>query len=155
MSLVIRRSNLLPTAASIRLMHYLTWFALFVALGCGQDVSPPLTNTTRATIAEAEPNDLEPTPMSEQWPFTDADNTAVITLDRIMNSSQPILYVVHSEPGDWQFLDGGDVTEADAAVVSLKNIADHDPSVKSLADLPSGWAAKRTTVGQAWQRFQQ
>jgi len=39
-------------------------------------------------------------------------------------------------------------------MVSLKNIANHDPSVKSLADLTSGWTAERTAVGQEWQRFQ-
>jgi hypothetical protein len=92
--------------------------------------------------------------VTDQWPFDDAENTAVITLKRIVNGSQPILYVVHDEDGDWQFLDGGDVSEEDAAIVSLKNIANHDPSVKSLADLPGGWAAERTGVSQQWQRFQ-
>ena len=92
--------------------------------------------------------------MSDKWPFDDAENTAVITLTRIVDGSQPILYVVHDEDGDWQFLDGSDVSEEDASTVSLKNVATRDPSIKALADLPAGWAAERTHVGQEWQRFQ-
>ena len=92
--------------------------------------------------------------MADEWPFQDAENTAVITLTRIIDGSQPILYVVHDEDGDWQFLDGGDVSEEDAATVSLRNVCARDPSIKSLADLPVGWTAERATVDQEWQRFQ-
>lgn len=92
--------------------------------------------------------------MGDPWPFGDVENTAVITLTRIINGSRAILYVVHDEDGGWQFLDGDDVSEEDAATVSLKNVAIYDPSVKSLADLPCGWAAAREGVGQEWQRFQ-
>ena len=91
--------------------------------------------------------------MASDWPFQDAENTAVISLTRIISGSQPILYVVHDKDGDWQFLDGGDVSEEDAATVALRNIAKRDPSIKSLADLPIGWAAERTAVDQEWQRF--
>ncbi|WP_040770302.1 hypothetical protein [Novipirellula maiorica] len=92
--------------------------------------------------------------MSDQWPFGDPENTAAITLTRIMDGSQPILYVVHDEDGDWQFLDGGDVSEEDAATVSLKNISKRDPSIMSLADLPVGWAAERPAVDKEWERFE-
>ena len=92
--------------------------------------------------------------MADEWPFQDAENTAVISLIRIVDGSQPILYVVHDEDGDWQFLDGGDVSEEDAAMVSLRNVCERDPSIKLLADLPVGWAAERATVEQEWERFQ-
>lgn len=92
--------------------------------------------------------------MAKDWPFRETENTAVITLRRIIDKTNPILYVVHDEDGDWQFLDGGDVTEQDAATVSLKNVTELDPSVKSLADLPTGWAAERSSVGEEWKRFQ-
>jgi len=92
--------------------------------------------------------------MTRDWPFRDAPNTAVITLTRIWNGTSNILYVVHDEEGGWQFLDGGDVTEEDAATVSLKSIVDKDASIRSLADLPIGWAAERSAVGQTWERFQ-
>ncbi|NND99108.1 MAG: hypothetical protein HKN47_17460 [Pirellulaceae bacterium] len=92
--------------------------------------------------------------MVKEWPFEAAENTAVITLTRIIDGSRGILYVVHDDDGDWQFLDGGDVTEDDAATVSLKNVANLDPSILLLADLPIGWAAERIAVDKPWQRFQ-
>ncbi len=92
--------------------------------------------------------------MQSNWPFKDAENLAVIALTRITDGSKPILYVVHDEDGDWQFLDGGDVSEEDSAIVSLKRIVELDASIKTLADLPRGWAAERASVDKSWARFQ-
>ncbi|MBC8868871.1 MAG: hypothetical protein H8E44_05610 [Planctomycetes bacterium] len=92
--------------------------------------------------------------MKNDWPFEDVPNLAVITLTRITDGSNPILYVVHDEDGDWQFLDGGDVSEEDAEMASLKRVVELDPTIKELADLPSGWCAEREAVGKTWQRFQ-
>jgi hypothetical protein len=39
-------------------------------------------------------------------------------------------------------------------MVSLKSIAERDPSIRLLADLPTGWAAERAAVDQPWQRFE-
>ena len=88
------------------------------------------------------------------WSFKEPDSLAVTTLARILDGSKPILYVVHDEDGDWQFLDGDDVSEEDAKTVSLKRIVGLDPSVKSLADLPTGWAAERRSPDQPWARSQ-
>ena len=53
----------------------------------------------------------------------------------------------------WQFLDGRDNPDLkDAAVVSLKQIVQRDPSVGELADLPFGWCAWRTDAMSPWQR---
>lgn len=92
--------------------------------------------------------------MANHWSFQDAPNTAVISLTRITNGTRPVLYVIHDEDGDWQFLDGGDVSEEDGTVISLKSIVERDPSIVPLADLPLGWAAERSAVGQAWNRYQ-
>ena len=70
-----------------------------------------------------------------------------------MDGSKPILYVVHDEEGDWQFLDGGDVSEEDANLVSLESITELDPTVNALADLPTGWAAERAAADKSWERF--
>ena len=89
------------------------------------------------------------------WPFADAENVAVITIDRIVDGHQPILYVTHdAEDGGWQFLDGGHASEEDARVVSLRGIVERDPSIRELADLPAGWKAEREAVGKPWRRFQ-
>jgi hypothetical protein len=87
------------------------------------------------------------------WLFHDPQNVAVITLRQIIFGEKPILYVSHdADDGGWQFLDGGQVREEDAAVVSLANMVQHDASVQDLADLPLGWCAWRTDAGKGWQR---
>jgi len=88
------------------------------------------------------------------WPFPVVENTDVITLTRITNGSQPILYVVHDEDGDWKFLDGGDVLDDDAATIALKKVVELDPSIKTLADLPAGWAAESADIKKPWERSQ-
>lgn len=91
--------------------------------------------------------------MRPSWPFADVENTATITLKRIVNRTAPILLVSHdADDGGWQFLDGGEVTEDDASVVSLREILELDPTIKDVADLPLGWKAERTGVGKPWQR---
>lgn len=118
--------------------------------GCGVDDASPSRTAPFNAIGPKE----EETAMVSKWPFKDAENVAVITLTQIVNGSKPILYVVHDDEGDWQFLDGGDVSEKDAATVSLKQVADLDPSIKTLANLPLGWAAERDSVDKPWERFQ-
>ena len=91
--------------------------------------------------------------MQDDWPFNTLEDCAVITLVHILDGSMPILYVTHDEDdGGWQFLDGGNVTAANAMVVSRRRMADHDPTIKQLANLPVGWYAVRRAVGQPWER---
>ncbi|MGC8640860.1 MAG: class IV adenylate cyclase [Isosphaeraceae bacterium] len=87
------------------------------------------------------------------WAFSDPEETAVITLERILRGKSSILLVTHDrEDGGWQFLDGEHVFEDDGVAVGLGEIVQFDPSLEELADLPVGWYAWRTAVGQAWQR---
>src|SRR5262245_5966479 len=45
--------------------------------------------------------------MSTGWPFADPEDTAVITLDRILRGESTLRLVTHDEDdGSWQFLDG-------------------------------------------------
>jgi hypothetical protein len=91
--------------------------------------------------------------MTGSWPFEDPSNLAVITLKRILDAEQPIRYVSHDlDHGGWQFLDGGDVDNEDALVVGLGTIVRFDATVGELADLPLGWYAWRSAVGEPWQR---
>ncbi|MGD1944362.1 MAG: hypothetical protein ACFB0G_23950 [Leptolyngbyaceae cyanobacterium] len=91
--------------------------------------------------------------MENDWPFDSPENCAVITLAQIMEGSTPILYVTRDEDdGGWQFLDGGNVTEENAMVVSLRRIADYDPTIKQLANLPVGWYAVRSAIDKPWKR---
>ncbi|WP_158265276.1 DUF4262 domain-containing protein [Blastopirellula marina] len=86
------------------------------------------------------------------WPFAGAKNSAVFTTRQVLEENHPILYVAHDEDGDWQFLCGTTNEEADARVVSLKNIVDLFPTLAELADLPIGWYACRDSVDEPWQR---
>jgi len=92
--------------------------------------------------------------VSEEWPFDAPRNLAVVTLWRILRDGRPILYVSHDvDDGGWQFLDGEkvDVTK-DAMLVCLHTVAEHDPSVRELADLPLGWCATRSSPADKWRR---
>ena len=87
------------------------------------------------------------------WPFEDTENVATITVQQIVHGGQPILLVIHDdEDGAWQFLTGGEFKMENAMVVALKEIVVRDPSIKQLADLPTGWRAWRERKEQSWQR---
>jgi hypothetical protein len=64
----------------------------------------------------------------------------------------PIPLVVHNDGGDWQFLDGGPVSE-DAVVLHIHHVFDKHSDLRSLADLPEGWAAERDSVAGEWRRY--
>lgn len=88
------------------------------------------------------------------WPFDQPRNVAVITLKQVATRKAPILLVTHdaSDHG-WQFLNPNiAVIESNAAVVSLEQITKLDPSIIELADLPPGWSAHRTKIGDKWVR---
>ena len=77
--------------------------------------------------------------MVEDWPFDNPENLIVFTLKRIVNGESVILLVTHDEDdGGWQFLDGDEAAVEDASLVCLRTMADLDPSIVQLADLPLG-----------------
>lgn len=87
------------------------------------------------------------------WTFSDEPNLMVITTKNIINNKNSILSVWHdADDGMWQFLDGTDITEEDAMIVSLEHIVNIDSSVKEVSDLPLGWVAWREQKGFAWKR---
>ena len=93
--------------------------------------------------------------ITESWPFADPPNIAVIANRKVVLDGEWISYVSHDiDDGGWQFHCNhtGDLTEADAAVVSLQEILSLDAMVAKLADLPVGWHAWRDSKAAAWQR---
>jgi hypothetical protein len=88
-----------------------------------------------------------------EWPFDQPRNSASFSLRSIVFQGAPILYVSHdADDHGWQFLDGGDVTEADACLIALQEAVTLDRSVLELADLPPGWVAWRRSPSDPWQR---
>ena len=86
-----------------------------------------------------------------RWPFLYDPMSAVLSLKRVFFDGQPILYVCHDSDGGYQFLDGGDVSEEDAAVVALKEVLALDPTIAEIACLPPGWRAYRERVEDPWR----
>ena len=86
-----------------------------------------------------------------QWKFEDPQNTAVITTRRILSKKNGILEVWHdADDGMWQFLDGNEIHEGDAVIVSLKEIVTIESSVNLLSNLPLGGYAWRNTISEKW-----
>ena len=89
----------------------------------------------------------------DDWPFADPENVSTITVRQIVHDGHPILLVSpDGDDGMWQFLTDGPVEVAEAMVVSLREVYRIDPSIGELSDLPMGWWAERSGVGQPWRR---
>jgi len=76
---------------------------------------------------------------------------SVFTTTYILESKFPIIYIVHDDDDEWQFLGGQQVEEKHLMIVSLKNILDYDKSIESILDLPKGFEAYREDIGDKWQ----
>ena len=86
------------------------------------------------------------------WPFAVPEHTTVFLCPEVFSGALPILWVVHTHGGDWQFLCGGNHGEDGPRAVCFGCAAERDNSILTLADLPQGWGAERTGPGRAWAR---
>lgn len=88
-----------------------------------------------------------------KYGFNEKTNTMVITTKGILEKRKNILFISHDEDdGIWEFLDGVDVKEEDAAIVSIFEIVEIDPSINFISDLPMGWVAYRNDIESDWVR---
>ncbi|WP_444935368.1 hypothetical protein ACJJIW_12755 [Microbulbifer sp. JMSA004] len=88
-----------------------------------------------------------------KWPFDQAENVAAITTKQVVQSSLPILMVVHYEDDDsWAFTCGTTNKSEDLMIVGMGEIVNLDSTLYSIADLPPGWSAVRESVGSEWVR---
>jgi len=87
-----------------------------------------------------------------KWTFDQAENVACFTLRQIINEGAPILFVVHDEDDHgWQFLTGENVSLADAMIVSMREIVEHDRTLLEIGAMPPGHRASRSAVGEPWE----
>ena len=92
---------------------------------------------------------------ANNWPFADVPNTVCVTTTHVMHRKQPILFAFHdSEDGGWQFHADGPKSMRDCLLVCISTVYLHDPTIAEVADLPLGWQASRSAVGQSWTRHQ-
>jgi hypothetical protein len=87
------------------------------------------------------------------WKFPDDPHTQAFLSETVHNEKEPVTYVSHdAEDGAWQFL-GDSMADGGGPVIScLHHPIDRDPSLAELADLPQGWYAERSRVGEPWVR---
>jgi len=91
--------------------------------------------------------------LPKSWPFDQPPNCAVFTTRHVLRDGEPITHVFHdADDHGWQFHYPGDKTDADAMIVALSEICEHDPTVMEVADLPPGWMATRSAIGSPWER---
>ncbi|EUJ10736.1 hypothetical protein Meth11DRAFT_1564 [Methylophilaceae bacterium 11] len=91
--------------------------------------------------------------MKTSWKFDQARNVATVTTKKVMLENHPILMAVHYEEDDsWAFTCGTTNDSEDLMLVGMGEVVDLDPTLASIADLPPGWSAERTSVKSNWVR---
>ena len=90
---------------------------------------------------------------STGFQFKEAPDTACFSCQHVVTSGQPILSVMHDHDGSWQFLCGQDHREADAKIISLKQVTEIDPSINELYEMPAGVGADRATKESEWKPY--
>jgi len=71
----------------------------------------------------------------------------------VVNHGAPILLVIHySDDDSWAFLSGAPFLAEEGKVIGMGTALRLDPTLRSIADLPSGWTATRARVGDEWVR---
>lgn len=91
----------------------------------------------------------------EGWLFDVPSDTAVVTTKFVTSRQEAIRYVVHEQDPEegiiWQFHCGnGDYSAEVLQLVSLAEILQLDPAIKSLAGLPVGYCARRSDASSDW-----
>ena len=88
-----------------------------------------------------------------EYKFLEDKNTMVITTKAIINGQNDILLVSHdADDGIWEFLDGEEVVEENARIVSIAEMVKIDGSINKVYDLPVGWIAYRENKTTEWLR---
>lgn len=91
---------------------------------------------------------------TKSWPFPLQPDAMVLTTKRIALQGRAIVYVVHDEDGDWQFLDGDDVTGSDAVSMHLDEVVGAQPHIAAVGNLERGWEAWQSPPDGEWVRRQ-
>lgn len=86
------------------------------------------------------------------WPHAVPWHTRVLVSQSIMRRGEWISSVIHEADGEWQCLDGYEVTTDNLELVPLSAILERDPGVVRLLDLPAGEMAWRAERDAPWQR---
>lgn len=96
---------------------------------------------------------LHPDVPQEGWPFEESALTSAVSDARVTEDGAPILLVVHYA-GDhsWAFLSGEAFDTDNGTLISMQTALTLDPTLRSIANLPAGWSARRAAVDKPWLR---
>jgi hypothetical protein len=108
----------------------------------------PMTRVERDFWASTDPKSS-----LSDWKFPDPPHTGVYLSEAVHAETEPVTYVSHDEEdGAWQFLGPSMAGEGKPLIVCFHHPIDNDPTLAELADLPMGWYAERSGIGQSWAR---
>lgn len=89
------------------------------------------------------------------WKFPDKPHTKVFISKAIQEGKEWINYVTHDlSDGAWQILGDSGIESGGPELACLHKMAERDPTLVELADLPKGWCAERAAPGEPWERFE-
>jgi len=77
-------------------------------------------------------------------------DNAVFTLKSIISKHTEILYVIHDDDDEWQFLNGEKASLEDMMMVSLGQIMQLDDTITQILNLDIGYEANRTNLSSEW-----
>lgn len=87
------------------------------------------------------------------WPFDQARNVAAITTRGVLENGLTIRVVQHfADDHSWAFLCGTTDATEDGRVIGMGEALALDPTLSGIADLPPGWIAHRSAIGEQWTR---
>lgn len=75
---------------------------------------------------------------------------AVFTLKSVINNEKAILYVVHDEEDEWQFLSNEIVSVEDMIMVTVGQIVKQDETIQQILNLKKGNEAIRQNQNSKW-----
>jgi hypothetical protein len=84
--------------------------------------------------------------------FSEPHDLGVLTTIRVLEGAAIVMVSHDEDDGGWQFLCGTTGDPADGRIVHLQDIIDRDPTVEEVSDLPLGWIAYRSAIGESWTR---
>jgi hypothetical protein len=75
---------------------------------------------------------------------------AVFTSKKVIDSNKAILYVIHDEENEWQFLTSEIVSAEDLIMLTLEQMLDIDKTVQPILSLKKGYEASRRNQDSSW-----
>ncbi|MEL6923342.1 MAG: DUF4262 domain-containing protein [Bacteroidota bacterium] len=86
------------------------------------------------------------------YQFRASKHLDVITTRQVMEGA-PILHVMHTESGEWQFHSEAEPAQADVAIVKLGQLVHMDPTLNQLSAMPKQHYAFRSAANSPWEVF--